>query len=116
MARSGWMILNFRVPPELGRQDRWIGVSSRPEGRGLHAAILMTCPAAPRRTEISAPLPTAAEARMKNCLPVDSGRRRGAAVRGASFGLVTSTVSVSPQDWTARRVAQAGRVLAAGGC
>jgi hypothetical protein len=29
----------------------------------------MTCPAAaPCRTEISAPLPTAAEARMKNCL------------------------------------------------
>ena len=29
---------------------------------------------------------------------------------------MTSTVSVSPLDWAARRVAEAGRVLAAGGC
>ena len=47
---------------------------------------------------------------------IGSGQRRGAAARGASFGLVTSTVSVSPLDWAARRVAEAGRVLAAGGC
>jgi len=36
----------------------------------------------------------------------------GAAVRGASFGLVISAVSVSPLDWATRRVAQVGRVLA----
>ena len=41
--------------------------------------------------------------------------RRGSAARGASFGLVTSTAPVSSLDWAACRVAQAGRVLAAGG-
>ena len=41
--------------------------------------------------------------------------RRGSAARGAGFGLATSTAPVSSLDWAVCRVAQAGRVLAAGG-
>jgi len=54
-------------------------------------------------------------ARRAGCLPIGSGQRRGAAVHRASSGLVTGMVSVSSLDWAACRVAQAGRVLAAGG-
>ena len=38
-----------------------------------------------------------------------SGVGSGSAARGASFGLVTSTVPVSSLDWAACRDAQAGR-------